>query len=315
VEASAEGRQDVDGDSADEDLSSYDLLVPVVRGGLLAAYRLETEHGEGGETSDVHIREALQETVWTRMVTTLSFLLRPLDCTKSHVFAPHTEAILEIVSSASNCAPTSICSELGKVLMNGAIQCEDVARLYAPSVVTDARTNTRRDSSNLNRDCEDSLRILKACVSGVCRCDPESVDMLNFLKRILQQALASATTPRQEGNGNTKNGIAASGGALVGQLETHGDVYVDIEMGVVACDSLLEAECDRREVTELVTKLFRVLCQLTNADDDRLRRRAGAALGTYDLIGVVERSRELLAETKSKLDAAEKRVKGLEAEH
>jgi hypothetical protein len=99
---------DSEGD-ADETVSSdtrcYTLLVPVVEGGLKAAAILEIGDEEKGSGS-LQIQNALQETVWERMIA--SFGCCPCQwhppCEKSCMFEFHSHKYLQSKRSATYCS-------------------------------------------------------------------------------------------------------------------------------------------------------------------------------------------------------------------
>lgn len=289
--------EEENGNSDIEDSASYELFVPVMKGGLLAAYRL-AEQNKG--RSDDTIKKALQETVWERVVTALSFLLNPLEYSKTGIFAPHTSYVLEILGHLIKYSPPEIHPTLGKVFMTGALQCVKLAR---------SKISTTSQNILESLDCTDALRILRACLTGGLKCDPENKELFRFVERTLQNALKTSRSSDLENEEVLGPGVNSHLYGDSDQLEVS---VLEIKFGHVVCEAILDVEVDHQKLNEFLVGVFNLLCKLTNCEDDLLRRRAGAVLATYDLIGNVRESQKQVLEMKTRLITAEQRIQELE---
>jgi len=300
-----------DDESFADDFSCYDLLVPVIQGGLRAASVLENEH-ETKDNNNIHIQNALQETVWERMITSLSYLLSPLNVRGRSSYAPHTSAILQIISSSVACVPTHIYGDMGAVLATGADHAKKVANMNFDH---GALFNPERNKPDVN--CTDALKVFRSCVAGLCQCEPKSPELCSIVTSALENSNASKSREEfffDESSGRTfQRGLSGKeiSRADMGSGVDESKFDVDIELALIVCECLKHGDSSLQSLT---LSVFPLLCKLTNADNDRLRQCAGAVLGNLDLISVLSESNERGRLAEKRALEAEQRIKQLETE-
>ncbi len=298
---------------ADETVSGdtrcYTLLVPVVEGGLKAASILEVCDEEKGLGS-LQIQNALQETVWERMIASLSYLLSPLNARGSCNYAPHTEALLKIIASTINYAPVRIYEDLAAVLANGILHARKVACLNF----------TRTSIYNPNEmqptvPCSEAIMIFRSCFKGLCRCEPESPELCSIAMSVLENYCTSGSKEDSFFDDHSTN--LPSIGTLERQRKNSLDEKYDELFDVNTELALIVCECIKDEspsLRSLFVSVFTQLCKLTNCESHKLRLYAGAALGTFNLSEAVSDGNQRMIQFEKRAQYAERRVKELEAE-
>lgn len=303
---------DSEGD-ADETVSGdtrcYTLLVPVVEGGLKAASILEIGD-EGKDSSSVQIQNALQETVWERMISSLSYLLSPLNAKGSSNYAPHTEALLKIIGSTMDHAPVRIYGELAAVLANGILHAKKVACLNF----------TRTSIYNPNEmqptvHCSEALMIFRSCFKGLCCCEPESPELCSIAMSVLENYFSAGSKEDLffEEYPTDLSSKGTHGRHRKNSLDGKFDELFDVntELALIVCESIKDESPNLRN---LFVSVFTQLCKLTNCESNKLRLYAGAALGTFNLSEAVSDGNERMIQLEKRAHHAERRVKELEAE-
>lgn len=302
---------DSEGD-ADETVSGdarcYTLLVPVVEGGLKAASILETGD-EGKGSSSVQIQNALQETVWERMISSLSYLLSPLNGKGSSNYAPHTEALLRIIASTMDYAPVRIYGELAAVLANGILHAKKVACLNF----------TRTSIYNPNErqptvHCSEALMIFRSCFKGLCCCEPESPELCSIAMSVLENYFTAGSKEdlffdEHPTDLSSKGHERQRRNSADGKYDELFDV--NTELALIVCESIKDESPNLRN---LFVSVFTQLCKLTNCESHKLRLYAGAALGTFNLSEAVSDGNQRMNQLEKRAQHAECRVKELEAE-
>jgi hypothetical protein len=299
-------------ESVSDDFRCYNLLVPVVEGGLKAAFILENDC-EVTDTGSIQIQNALQETVWERMIASLSYLLSPLNVRGCSSYAPHTEALLKIISSTMKYAPTRIYGDLAAVLASGTHHARKVACL---NFNRGTLYNPNRIQPTVH--CSDAIMIFRSCFEGLCRCEPESPELCSIAMSVLENYSTSKSredlffdehsigkSPKRLHENQRKN--ACDGNDNLGD-----ELYdVNIELALIVCESIKNESPNLRN---LFISVFTQLCKLTNCESHKLRLYAGAALGTFNLSEAVSEGNHRMMQVEKRAQDAERRVKELESE-
>lgn len=310
-----------DDESVFDDFRCYNFLVPVIEGGLKAASALEGEHEEK-DVNSIQIQNALQETVWERMINSLSYLLSPLNIRGCSSYAPHTAALLKIITSAVEYVPPRAYGDLGAVLSGGAYHAKKVATM---NFDRGSLFNPNRVQPDVH--CTDALMVFRSCFSGLCCCEPESPELCSIAMSALENYNASKLRedvffdelPDTVAHNKLRESQKKRSDADGDYGSTCNEKYdVEVELALIVC------ECITKEspyLRNLFVAVFPLLCKLTVCESNKLRLYAGAALGTFELREDVSEGSQLglasierMRGFEKRARDAEERVKELEAE-
>jgi len=298
----------------DESLACYDLLVPVVKGGIGAASELEKEvlaplnYNEESEKQN-QMRISLLETLWKRTIATLSYLLSPMERPIHNSFTPHTEPILELLSCVISHVPNRLYSDLGVVLSIGASHAEQAGKGHLDQ---DASISGG-DDAKVGRLIEDELRVFNACIIGLCQCQPQSTLLRKITEGALKNAIQCSEQPEinnclklsQPFNENEISGKYSNG------VFENGKIAIYVKVALMVLEAI---RTGGPSLNNLKVSVFPWLCKLTNVENDKLRRKAGAVLGCINLAEVIAQGVQRAEAAEKRVTAAEQRRKELEKE-
>lgn len=254
---------------------NYKLLVSLFQGGLEAASFIEKESREtvshSTNTSSFVLASKHLEMIkdlWKLVVSALSYLLSPA-ISEDATFAPHTNDILEILSSCALFVPKWISVGMGEALAKGAMRAKSIAKNHG-----------YRQDSESKKHSEDALKLFEACYIGLGRCQPESEDLQAITESSFRDALGFSL-----------------------KSETNiPEVYVDFEVATIICEALKSESFSRGG---LIISNFSLLCQLINKDEEKIRRKAGGVLASVDVAGVLDASLRRAEIAEERAEAAE----------
>mmetsp|Transcript_11872 Transcript_11872/g.34043 ORF Transcript_11872/g.34043 Transcript_11872/m.34043 type:complete len:1781 (-) Transcript_11872:123-5465(-) len=163
--------------------SAYEMLIPVMQGGLESAKKLSDV---SGQLSNAHT--GLLDNLWERVCLSLSQMLSPtLLASSEHVEIPHASDIVHFVKSSSENAPESYSSDLCAILLSGASRSVE----------------TIKSTENV----DDFLNLLATCLSGICKMRPDDKPMHTFTGQLLQSAVASLESAPNEVDLNVRSAL------------------------------------------------------------------------------------------------------------
>ena len=273
-------KSDIDGSAA------FSLLIPAVQGGLEAASLLEKEtiNIDADQTSSVHKKNSdLLKTLWDRMTESLCFMVSPEGSIARDISIQQTNAILEIISSCLLYTPIRIHPILGDVLSKGSIYSVEAAKI---------ENDTFGENENC---CNDFLRLFEACFTGLGKCDPHGNAIRSISENSLKDALASSLP-------NDRNIVRKNSLVLGGNTRKHSNlsddkICVEVEVSLILCESLRRGSA---YLTDLIIAIFPWLCKLTNTNEESIRRKAGAVLGSVDLTRAITKKTEQALEAEKR---------------
>mmetsp|Transcript_15630 Transcript_15630/g.20886 ORF Transcript_15630/g.20886 Transcript_15630/m.20886 type:complete len:1566 (+) Transcript_15630:106-4803(+) len=291
----------------------FDLFVPVVKGGLCAAHLLEKKHYDSvlaakkshfdDDRMKTEWMNLLLDDIWKRMIQFLSYLMTPLKSPAKERYATDTRTILQIVSCCVSRIPSRKRPYLGSILSQGARQALVVSKVQTVCSSDDSPSSREvllQWSNSFREDVEDGLRIFNACFISLCKVQPESSMLLSIAKSVLKESIDfSEEKLRRLSSGDTDAfDLSDYDFNLDGSKESEESeenyttsISVAVESALIVCDALHSFP----NMIDQVIEIFPLLCQLTNTNNDRLRRKAGALLGNVDLaanIGMANRRAE-----------------------
>mmetsp|Transcript_69437 Transcript_69437/g.103370 ORF Transcript_69437/g.103370 Transcript_69437/m.103370 type:complete len:653 (-) Transcript_69437:177-2135(-) len=291
----------------------FDLFVPVVKGGLCAAHLLEKKHYDSvlaakkshfdDDRMKTEWMNLLLDDIWKRMIQFLSYLMTPLKSPAKERYATDTRTILQIVSCCVSRIPSRKRPYLGSILSQGARQALVVSKVQTVCSSDDSPSSREvllQWSNSFREDVEDGLKIFNACFISLCKVQPESSMLLSIAKSVLKESIDfSEEKLRRLSSGDTDAfDLSDYDFNLDGSKESEESeenyttsISVAVESALIVCDALHSFP----NMIDQVIEIFPLLCQLTNTNNDRLRRKAGALLGNVDLaanIGMANRRAE-----------------------
>lgn len=260
-----------DSDDSFQPSLQFNLFVPILKGGVQAAIEIEDENTNGDGLEQLELCDKF----WSKTLVSLSCCLAPL--TKSGFYAPHTNATLDIIRNCVTTIPVRKHEDLGKILADGALKSVEVAKSTSLSESSSRRGSS--DNGSVNDD-EDALRIFRACFTSLFKFQANENLLFSISDSFLSNAIAAAC--------NEPENLEEESSELLD---------VDEEVGFAVCEAIKTVP----GLKNLAIGLFPRFCTLTNVGSDRLRREAGAVLGSVDLNSVIQR----MEEAEKRADVAE----------
>jgi len=270
---------------------NFDLLVPVVQGGMDAASSLDRDGPSNEPSLDVLLDDA-----WKGMIGTLSGLVSPIDSAQMEGFSALMKAVLEITSSAISNVPEQYHAQLGAALANCSSDIVNVMKLFAAADVNTGAADKQEPAVAQQESC---LGVFIVCFSGLCQCQPNADTLGALSEKFLRSAVEASA------NENTNAGAS----------DALDSFDVEVEVALVVCSAIQSLP----PPNDLALSLYAWLCRLTgSSNSSRLRKEAGELLGTVDVVGMMQRTLEaeyVTKELEKQNGTMTERIKDLELEN
>lgn len=227
----------------------YDIITSVIDSGLEAAANIDSN------TDD----KVILDSVWDRIITTVSSLLLPPVENRYEGYAHHSKSILNIVAIALSHLPARKLSLAEPMLENGANRAVAVAFECNEKIQDDG------DVPYLQA-AEGAIHVFLACFMGLCQKSPTCPAVVNLTNQILGETIESEET------------LSENAGL---QAKTRQS------LAIAVCESLRTTTSQ-----DLLVGVFPLLCRMTNVENDGLRRAAGKILASMNLSEAISRERQ-----------------------
>ncbi|KAL7554854.1 hypothetical protein ACHAWF_018901 [Thalassiosira exigua] len=231
----------------------YDFLTSVIDSGLEAAESIDSKIDD----------KAVLDSVWDRMIETVSSLLLPPIENRYEGYAYHSKSILNIVAVVLSHLPSRKLALAEPMLENGANRAVEVA--------FECNEKGKDEDIPYSKAAEGSVHVFLSCFMALCQQMPTCPAVSSLTNQILGETIESEDIAGAQSK--TRQSLA-----------------------IAVCESLRTSTSQ-----DLLVGVFPLLCRLTNVENDGLRRAAGKILGGIDLSQAIsrERQRAELAETKA----------------
>jgi len=227
----------------------YDMITSVIDSGLEAIEHIEST------TDD----EAILDSIWNRIIATVSSLLLPPLENRYAGYAHHSKSILNIVAIVLSHLPTRKYPLTEPMLQNGADRAVDVA--------FECNAKDQDDGGMLySKAAEGAVHVFLACFMGLCNKMPTCPAVSSLTNKILGETIESEDA--LSNNAPLKSKTRQS-------------------LAIAVCESLRTTTSQ-----DLLVGVFPLLCRLTNVENDGLRRAAGKILGGVNLSEAISRERQ-----------------------
>jgi len=210
--------------------------------------------------------------IWDRIIATVDKLLLPSSSNRYTGYAYHSKHYLKIVAIVLDHLPKRKHVMAEPMLENGA------DRAVAVAFECNAE-NEKGDNELYTKAADGAVHVFLSCFMGLCQKMPSSPAISSLTNQIICDTLDS------EGQGMSDQNRTQHNFALA------------------VCESLRTTPSQ-----DLLVSLFPLLCQLTNASSDSLRRAAGRILSSLNLSEAISREH-------ARADLAEKRANDIEEEN
>ena len=163
---------------------SYKFLLPVMKGGLESAKRLERESKKSSKRSTLDLLNNL----WERVCLTLSRMLTPIVSGSRRIDILFASDLAVFVNSAATNATSMYSSDLCAIFFSGASKSLEIAKM----------DETRSET------IENFLDLFASCFSGMCKINPDDKSMHGIAEQVLLSAIQSLKSDPTEIDLNVK---------------------------------------------------------------------------------------------------------------
>mmetsp|Transcript_23297 Transcript_23297/g.50369 ORF Transcript_23297/g.50369 Transcript_23297/m.50369 type:complete len:323 (-) Transcript_23297:344-1312(-) len=227
----------------------YDIITSVIDSGIEATEHLDSNISE----------KATLDSIWDRIIATVSSLLLPPADNRYENYAHHSKAILNIVAIVLPHLPPRKFSLAETMLQNGANQAVEVA--------FECNEKNHHDGDvPYALVAEGAVHVFLSCFMGLCQKMPTCPAVSDLTLKIL--------------GGTVESEDLFSENAVL-QSKTRQS------LAIAVCESLKTTPSQ-----DLLVGAFPLLCRLTNVENDGLRRAAGKILGGMNLSEAISRERQ-----------------------
>ena len=248
---------------------SYKTFLPVMEIGLASAEKLS-------ESDSAHI-SGLLDTLWEKVQAVLTQMLSPIRIASHAPYISQASNLAELVKSSVAHAPAARFDDISAILSSGALKSIDIASDQVSNIGDTSQGDGKVRSK---KRCGEALMIFRACISGLCKLQPESLMLQSISKQVFSEVLDSITDKH----------------------DTRTLKNATVEIAVITCQAIKQTS----GMEGLVVALFPQLCLLFTVDHPSLGREVASVMETVNIAQAVEDATSRRKEAERRAAAAEK---------